>query len=110
MKQSVDTRHVGVAELGVQLRLVDEALDEDGIGSQLVAQNLDRNFALEHHVDALEDMTYATGAEALGDEIGTDPRADKRCRRFRSSRLAFRSVNSRTTTFSVGAIAAARRI
>jgi hypothetical protein len=69
-----------MAELGVEPRLVAEAFEKERIRRQLVAQHLDRDFAPQHHIDALEDLAGATGAQALGDQVGADAAAQDRRR------------------------------
>ena len=41
---------LGWLSLRVELRLLGEAFEEERVGSELVAQHLDRDLALEHHV------------------------------------------------------------
>ena len=92
VQERMDARDVGMAELGVELRLLGEAFEEERVGSELVAQHLDRDLALEHHVFGLEDLPDAARAQSLGDQVGADAAADEGCRDGARRRVALRFV------------------
>src|SRR3712207_8396711 len=58
-------------------RSASEALDDLRLARQLGAQELDRDLALDHHVDAAVDLAHAALAELLHELILADNRSEE---------------------------------
>src|SRR5262249_25715635 len=70
--QLVDWHHTGVLQLPADLRLLDEATNQVAVIAKLLAEHLDRHFAIEGGIVALEHRSHAAASD-----LAVDPVADR---------------------------------